>query len=507
MTNNIKVSSAGTKTIIGASTPQNYYDGLSKQWAISEEKVQGLDYSSKYYAEKSKEEFAKVQSEVTKAQGASNEAQSYANLANGIIEDGKTAITELEQQAEINIENKKDELSLELKNEKTTYLNEVKTASQTAINTYSNVLTKTQISNCLLEVPQNIKLELNDGTLTLKAGSTVIVPNGANNFERVTIASDLKRASFGTYEKADLYIQIYRPNSTGADSLSFARPEIVVCGATQPEVGKMWYDTTNNKIYNFNSTGIENAIRSLPFAIVAVENGVPVEIKQVFNGLGHFGNCLFRDKGIKGLIPNSRNTDGTLKNTAFTTTNVATVVDNTARENQEIVITATTIGVRSKLQYLEEENLNYNGITEKVEYSCPAGIFSKTQTQVTEFKPKETFRAVDYNDFKVVKEKQDEIKRYVVEKSDKSLLPSWYTVYNDGWIEQGGHIEGANNAMATVTLLKAYTNTQYTVTALSCWSRNYPDIDTCYYQKTTTSFQLMRDDYAGGGIDWYACGY
>ena len=37
---------------------------------------------------------------------------------------------------------------------------------------------KSQITNCLLEVPQRIKLELNDGVLTLKAGSQVIVPNG-----------------------------------------------------------------------------------------------------------------------------------------------------------------------------------------------------------------------------------------------------------------------------------------------------------------------------------------
>lgn len=41
----------------------------------------------------------------------------------------------------------------------------------TAIN-YNN------ISNCITEIPQDIKLELNNGTLTLKAGSKVYVPNG-----------------------------------------------------------------------------------------------------------------------------------------------------------------------------------------------------------------------------------------------------------------------------------------------------------------------------------------
>lgn len=41
----------------------------------------------------------------------------------------------------------------------------------TAVN-YNN------ISNCITEIPQDIKLELNNGTLTLKAGSKVYIPNG-----------------------------------------------------------------------------------------------------------------------------------------------------------------------------------------------------------------------------------------------------------------------------------------------------------------------------------------
>ena len=42
----------------------------------------------------------------------------------------------------------------------------------------TNVLNKSQITNCLLEVPQRIKYDLTDGILTVKAGSVVIVPYG-----------------------------------------------------------------------------------------------------------------------------------------------------------------------------------------------------------------------------------------------------------------------------------------------------------------------------------------
>lgn len=41
-----------------------------------------------------------------------------------------------------------------------------------------NLSNSTAITNCITEIPQDIKLELNNGTLTLKAGSKVYVPNG-----------------------------------------------------------------------------------------------------------------------------------------------------------------------------------------------------------------------------------------------------------------------------------------------------------------------------------------
>lgn len=46
----------------------------------------------------------------------------------------------------------------------------------------SNLLNYT--TNRILEIPQDIKLELNNGTLTLKAGSKVYVPNGPGVFNK-----------------------------------------------------------------------------------------------------------------------------------------------------------------------------------------------------------------------------------------------------------------------------------------------------------------------------------
>ena len=72
----------------------------------------------------------------------------------------------------------------------------------------------TNITNCITEIPQDIKLELNNGTLTLKAGSKVYVPNGFESdgttpkFDEYLISSDLTFSSTtATEHKCMLFIK------------------------------------------------------------------------------------------------------------------------------------------------------------------------------------------------------------------------------------------------------------------------------------------------------------
>ena len=52
-----------------------------------------------------------------------------------------------------------------------------------------------KIANCILQKPQNINLTLSNGVLTLKAGSTVYVPNGTGNFVAITTNADITRSN------------------------------------------------------------------------------------------------------------------------------------------------------------------------------------------------------------------------------------------------------------------------------------------------------------------------
>ena len=81
---------------------------------------------------------------------------------------------------------------------------------------------------------------------------------------------------------------------------------------------------------------------------------------------------------------------------------------------------------------------------------------------------------------------------------------SWYRVYSDGWIEQGGKASMPSSE-GSITLHKAFSSTAYCVYGTSAGQTNVLNIE--YKAKTTTMFYT---DYAGtatGNYYWYACGY
>ena len=82
---------------------------------------------------------------------------------------------------------------------------------------------------------------------------------------------------------------------------------------------------------------------------------------------------------------------------------------------------------------------------------------------------------------------------------------TWYRIWSDGWVEQGGAVKpsGSSATTSTVTFPKAFSDTDYFVIA------NYGASSTnqygqCY-NKTTTGFTTKS--YGGNVNTWYACGY
>ena len=81
----------------------------------------------------------------------------------------------------------------------------------------------------------------------------------------------------------------------------------------------------------------------------------------------------------------------------------------------------------------------------------------------------------------------------------------WYRVWPDGWIEQGGL--AAKGGSVTITFLKAFSNTNYTVVATSVGT-NGEIYAQCISKLSTTQMKISN---SGGSANipksWYACGF
>ena len=101
---------------------------------------------------------------------------------------------------------------------------------------------------------------------------------------------------------------------------------------------------------------------------------------------------------------------------------------------------------------------------------------------------------------------------YIIEVSDKTLMPSWYRIYSDGWCEQGGLAGNASSAVnVTVNLLKPFLNTTYSLFGGAQEPESAKGaFSVGFYGKTTTTFSAaLHDDTTinKGTFTWEAHGY
>lgn len=251
------------------------------------------------------------------------------------------------------------------------------------------------VTNCITAIPQDINLELNNGTLTLKAGSKVYIPNGAGTFDEVTIASDINKTQITN--ESDMFFVM-----ADGTLVTWGTQSNIVSGPTYNGGGiGVWYDTTNNRIrYTTDSGSTWSNNLSLPVCVYTVSGGAITSIDQVFNGLGYIGSTIFALPGIKGLIPNGRNADGTLKNISFITTTVQTVntVYNTDYANIGLGSSFVNYVSDANVRYDASRNINYLVSDGNQWNGCFAGLVSVSSLKVSSFNPKQVFQSADYLD-------------------------------------------------------------------------------------------------------------
>ena len=296
---------------------------------------------------------------------------------------------------------------------------------------------KDNITNCLLEVPQRIKLELADGTLTLKAGSEVIVPNGFEadgttpKFDYVTVESDSIRNVTNT---SPVSVVMFYSSSNG----NFSNWTVKDCysGTTAPTATyAVWYDTSRNKIYSTTNGGTTwtDTKYSLPTCIATLSSTGFTSIDQIFNGFGYIGSTIWVDKGVKYLVSNGRNEDGSLKNIEVTTHKVSTsTITGTPTGTYSYVLGSNRNIYHGAGWYYDEAN-NYvrtaNGAIALVLFQNPKLVLNAGK--IESFEIKQPFRAIDYSDKSTVSSWSMPSSKYI----DLTLgaSGSTYTAPASGW--------------------------------------------------------------------------
>lgn len=195
------------------------------------------------------------------------------------------------------------------------------------------------------------------------------------NDENISIAFNLSGGIISTYQGAS-------GTSTPGSTTSYAS----------------FYNTTTNMCL-FDRNGWEQI--TLPIMIVdrSAEVGY-TKVRQVFNGFGYIGSTIWVDKGVKGLIPNRRNEDYTLKNIEITTNAISTksyVPNNTASNVYFGINNDGAITLNGLRKYDEKNNIIYNGTNIHTMVECGIADFNKSG--ITSFTPKQPFRAIGNSEF------------------------------------------------------------------------------------------------------------
>ena len=409
------------------------------------------------------------------------------------------------------------------------------TEGLSSISNASNALRQTQVTNCILEVPNNIKIEIqSDGNLVLKAGSTVIIPDGfdedgARKFLHKTIEQDVVTTNLAEYTTSYAFLPILNTDLNGVNWIGGINAENAFAGDTAPTLtspNAYWYDTANNIIKFSSDTGASWSASqfSFPFCHVDITYNTSGNYynypKAIFNHCGFIGSVFWADEGIKYLVPNGRNDDGTLNNITLTTPEV--YIHDITGENDGLADSAKPFLLsngmgwwndksiytkwqkpyaNSYIRYFDDYENSWKDTSGTTTYTtiqgCTFADFYQTEScQILWFKPYSPLSlSRGANDLKIV--------------DSYSNGTSWYRVWSDGWIEQGGRYSSVGgNGQVYITFIKNFNTTNYYINAMQLSTGTDSGTGTWSVHTISVSgFYVRNFTDATSDIGWYACGY
>lgn len=297
-----------------------------------------------------------------------------------------------------------------------------------------------QITNCITEIPQDIKLEINNGTITLKAGSKVYNGNGVLKITTTDISSI----------NANYDGQVLIALSKDFDVLltGFVPGETVSELPTSTASFKIYYNTTDKKCYLDTTDGWQEC--SLPIALGTSTVSSWVSIDQVFNGFGFVGSTIFALPEVKGLSPNGNDSlTGIKKNNIISIENILTYTCPNITANVILDLYANKIAINSQafdkpttdLIFFDEiNNYNYTGLG--ISNDIWVGSARIENGKIVLFNPKHPISLIDKNDSSWVAQQAMPSKKYINLKL--GISGTVYTAVANGYIQLVKQATAAN---------------------------------------------------------------
>ena len=403
-------------------------------------------------------------------------------------------------------------------------------------------------TNRILEIPQDIKLELNNGTLTLKAGSKVYVPNGFEadgttpKFDSIPVASDLSVPSlWGVSGETFVYYKVYE------NELFIEHPNYNKGSGTTFVSDGTYYYTNSNYIRRMTNSSVSYTL-SFPLAKITITSDNKVtSIDQVFNGFGYVGSTIFALPGVKCQSSTGRNADGTCTNIIHTLSSVTTY-EASPWNNATLyfLLWSNSCEGQDVRRFTRNKEFSSQGITysfdeneNKWYYSNSnqawndsgfvlniVGKFVVSSGKITSFESYTVDSVLNSNLSNLSAAGQAKFDAKIDRAGNHTIVETykngnyWYRIWSDGWIEQGGYADNGGQSYGeqpyTINWLKPFSDDKYTF--VQCQNANSFEENVFFIRwvqainKTPSSIQVWSSSTGGLGANtgakmYYACGY
>lgn len=557
----INISAAGNKSNIKLGTPQNYYENLAKHWAVSEKLVNGEDYSSKHYANKSKQQ----------AILAKEKANIAVVKAQEVLDNGNKALSNISSQEEASKSSIKTEGESQIANIQAngnTQINNIKKQGNESV-TSVNSAGATQVNLAKAEVAkatEQAKIATNKANEVINSGN-----NALNKISSQETSS--KNAV-----KAEGDTQVTRLNTAGANYATKAEAKYTAgtgISITNNIITNTKADTSWNPplLTSFWTDHLLNRMDMLRSDTFSWQSGA--KYSSVYNELlSEYNNASSTTKTdtIGSVTITYKLTPKGYKICATDqVTNLTTLYNNTGIAWYYVLDTAKQFklprtkwgfkGLRDNVGNTIAESLpNIKGISNVncTESFPPTGAFVRSSSQKTtvvgnagsnpclELNASKSSSA--YKDNAPVQERATQMYLYfyvgeftqtAIEQTaglnaelfngkadvDTPSIQapylkttyvngtSWYRIWSDDYCEQGGRLYNAKDVANTITLLKTMKNTNYSVFIAHGVKGVYNDTASMKraeesFNFTATSFQVYTHPSDGlNTVQWKVCGY